>query len=346
MKKNYFLQFEKKIFKFLTPAPTSRDILTEKTSFLVQIFNTEDPKKTGRGEISWISGLSIDDEEKIALYLQKFAKEGICETDLKDLPDDLPALQMGLEMAFCELKHFSQNIYFPSAFTDQKMALKINGLIWMGEKSAVQKQIQNKIDLGFHCIKMKISKKKFNEELNIIQWLRQSFAPKELLLRLDANGAFAADEVDAILEKLAPFSIEYLEQALPVGDPYWQTCIKNSPIPLALDEELIGKSLFEIKHLIHTWQPPYLVIKPSLLGGFNKSLQILHLAAEHNCKVRITSALEGNIGLNALAQFTAKYADPQAYHGLGTGQLYANNTPSALDLRGDRMRFLNEINTK
>ena len=325
---NSIFSFEPRILTFKTPAITSRGVLTHTMSFFLHL----SPHKIG--EVSIIPGLSPDNLPSIESILQLWQSAAL---PLGTLPahlslHDFPALQMGLEMlALCKNKgNAIRPVYFPAAFADAKLEkVKTNTLIWGGAQQDRRAQIVQKLaQSAVGCLKIKISKESFAEDLALMRWIRQTFDP-QMLLRLDANGAFSFEEALPVLEALAPLNIEYLEQPIAKGQPEkMQKLCKNTPFPLALDEELIGLSAKEGEQRVRYIRPQVLVLKPSLIGGFEKSLHYMNVAKTLGIKVRVTSALEANVGLNALLQFTAAHADLQAYHGLGTGQLFVNNTPS------------------
>ncbi|HLP06271.1 MAG TPA: o-succinylbenzoate synthase [Paludibacter sp.] len=322
-------------FKF--PAGTSRGVLMQKpSSFLI----LEEDGCTGIGECSVIPGLSIDSEE---LYCQKL--EEVChmlndgiEPESIDL-SGFPSISFGLETALLDLKAHGSKCLFPSEFTDGKAGIPINGLVWMGDKAFMQRQISEKIAAGYRCIKLKVGAIDFGTELEILAGIRQNFPPDELEIRLDANGAFQPSEALAKLEKLAEFHIHSIEQPIkPRQFEMMAALCQRSPIPIVLDEELIGVQLSGKESIIENIKPAYIILKPSLIGGFRQSEEWIRLAEKHQVGWWITSALEANIGLNAIAQwtFTLNSDLPQ---GLGTGQLYHNNIPSPLKIQEAKLFY-------
>ena len=316
-------------FKF--PAGTSRGVLLHKpSSFLV----LEQDGFTGIGECSTIPDLSIDPME---FYEQKLNE--VCKwINDGNNPENIdlsafPSIAFGLETALLDLKANGSKKLFPSDFTEGKTGIPINGLVWMGDKEFMQNQITEKIAAGYRCIKLKVGALDFETELEIIADIRAEFPESEIEIRLDANGGFSADDALLKLEKLAKFQIHSIEQPIKQGqlDKMAEICQK-SPIPIVLDEELIGIKSTDKEALIDKIKPAYIILKPSLLGGFKASEEWIQLAEKHNVKWWITSALESNIGLNAIAQWTSTLGSdlPQ---GLGTGQLYHNNIPSPLEIR-------------
>ena len=322
-------------FKF--PAGTSRGVLHSKYSaFLI----LEENGITGIGECSTIPGLSIDPEKG---YEQKLRE--ICDalnynkhSDNVDL-SLFPSIAFGLETALLDLKTGGKRQLFDTDFSKGAAGIHINGLVWMGDKAFMQKQIREKIADGYRCIKLKVGALDFETELEIIADIRAQFSESEIEIRLDANGGFSADDALLKLDKLAKFHIHSIEQPIKQGqlDKMAEICQK-SPIPIVLDEELIGIKSTEKESLIEKIKPAYIILKPSLLGGFKASEEWIQHAEKHNVKWWITSALESNIGLNAIAQWTSSLGS-ELPQGLGTGQLYHNNIPSPLEIRNSMLYY-------
>ena len=249
------------------------------------------------------------------------------------LLSDFPSIRFGLEMAYLDLKNGGGQSYFGS-FEN----IKINGLIWMGDPDFMMTQLEQKLEEGWQCIKVKIGAIDFDDEIKILQSIRNRFGKNKLELRVDANGAFTKNDVKEKLEQLSKFDLHSIEQ--PIQSGQWNLLAKlceSSPVPIALDEELIPL-IEESKRIemLDKVKPHYIVLKPSLLGGFSESEKWIKLAKEQNIGWWITSALESNIGLNALSQWTAKMK-PQGYQGLGTGQLFTNNIPSPLKVKSGKL---------
>jgi len=322
-------------FKF--PAGTSRGVLQNKpSSFLV----LEQDGFTGIGECSTIPDLSIDPME---FYEQKLNE--VCKwiNDGND-PENIdlsafPSIAFGLETALLDLKANGSKKLFPSNFTEGKTGIPINGLVWMGNKEFMQKQITEKIAAGYQCIKLKVGALDFETELEIIAGIRRHFSPEEIEIRLDANGGFTPEDALKKLEKLAVYHIHSIEQPIKQGqlDAMADIC-KHSPIPIVLDEELIGVKSADKEIIIEKIKPAYIILKPSLLGGFKQSEEWIRLAEKHQVKWWITSALEANIGLNAIAQWTYTL-ESELPQGLGTGQLYHKNIPSPLEIRNAKLFY-------
>jgi len=322
-------------FKF--PAGTSRGVLLHKpSSFLV----LEQDGLTGIGECSTIPDLSIDPME---FYEQKLNE--VCKwINDGNNPENIdlsafPSIAFGLETALLDLKANGSKKLFPSDFTEGKTGIPINGLVWMGDKEFMQNQITEKIAAGYRCIKLKVGALDFETELEIIAGIRAQFSEKEIEIRLDANGGFSADDALLKLEKLAKYQIHSIEQPIKQGQLYAMADIcKHSPIPIVLDEELIGVKSIDKELIIRKIKPAYIILKPSLLGGFKQSEEWIRMAEKHQVKWWITSALEANIGLNAIAQWTYTL-NSELPQGLGTGQLYHNNIPSPLEIRDAKLFY-------
>jgi len=325
----YLLQFKR-------PSGTSRGVLLDKETFILEI--SENGKK-GVGECAIFRGLSFDDrpdyEDKLKWLCENIKKDF---ADLKEELKDFPSIWFGYEQAILNLKH-GGSLYFPSEFTEGKSAITINGLIWMGEIGYMEEQIEEKLEKGFHCIKLKIGVN-WKEEHIILQKLREKFSKDQLELRVDANGGFNKEEAVLVLQQLADLDIHSIEQPIKAGN--WhdmkELCSKT-PTPIALDEELIGITDPDKKKLLlETVKPQYIILKPALVGGFSGSDEWISLAEEQNIGWWITSALESNIGLNAIAQYTVTKKNPMP-QGLGTGSLFVNNFESSLDLRNELLWF-------
>ena len=327
-------------FNFKFPAGTSRGVLLHKpSSFLI----LEKDGLTGIGECSTIPGLSIDPMdsfERKLVDLCRLLNNGQ-EPDSIDL-EEYPSIAFGLETALLDLAAKGSECLFPSAFTEGNAGIPINGLVWMGDKVFMQKQIKEKIEAGYQCIKLKIGANDFNTELEILTAIRQQFSSEDIEIRLDANGAFHPQEALEKLNKLSVFGIHSIEQPIRQQqfDAMADICAR-SPIPIVLDEELIGVKPWNIDALLQKIKPAYIILKPSLLGGFKPSEEWIRLAEKYNIGWWITSALEANIGLNAIAQWTATLGSPLP-QGLGTGQLYHNNIPSPLEIENAKLYYRKE----
>lgn len=330
--------YKKYILNFKNPSGTSRGVLkTKETWFLI----LEEKGTLGIGETGLFRGLSIDDvqhyENKL-MWVCDHIEQGL-DYLLKELYE-FPSIQFGLEQAFLSLKSNTSFELFPSLFTEGKKSIPINGLIWMGDKRFMKNQIQDKLKTGFTCLKMKIGALNFNEEIELLKKIRKEFSSQEIELRVDANGAFQPKDALEKLNRLAALDIHSIEQPIQQGQVHEmaELCSKT-PLPIALDEELIGVFSFEDKKkLIATIAPQYIILKPSLIGGFAGSTEWIKLATQYHLGWWITSALESNVGLNAIAQFTHTLQSnlPQ---GLGTGGLFTNNFTSPLEVKNGTLQY-------
>ncbi len=326
----------KHTLQFKRPGGTSRGVLHTKETYILEIFENN---RKGTGECGLFRGLSFDDvpdyEEKLKWLCTNINQP--YELILSELIN-YPSIWFGYEQAMLNLKHGS-DLYFPSEFTDGNETIKINGLIWMGDAEFMKEQIDEKLSQGFSCIKLKIGVD-WNSEKQILKELRKNFPSSQIELRVDANGGFTADEAPKVLEELAKLEIHSIEQPIKAGnwDQMAEIC-RNTPTPIALDEELIGIVDFEDKkQLLEKICPQYIILKPTLVGGFSGSDEWISLAENLGIGWWITSALESNIGLNAIAQYTFTKGNlmPQ---GLGTGGLFTNNLDGNLTLSGDLLRI-------
>lgn len=331
---------------FKQPAGTSRGILTEKETWFVKIWRSEQPEIYGLGECALFRGLSADDTPD---YEKKLAD--ICQNINTLTPyklKGLSSIQFGLNTAMADLNNGGKRIIYPTPFTQGHKDIEINGLIWMGDKATMRQRIIDKLDAGFHCVKLKIGAIDFEEELDLLRYLRKQFSKEVVELRVDANGAFTPQEAPRKLEELSRYDIHSIEQ--PIRQGQWKEMAilcRNTPIPIALDEELIGIKVADKAKLLDTIHPQYIVIKPSLLGSFPGSWEWITLSQERDIGWWITSALESNIGLNAIAQWTAylqTFLPTSMPQGLGTGQLYTNNIPSPLEQTGSIIRYNPRVN--
>jgi len=329
-------EYFKYILEFKRPSGTSRGVLFEKETFILEI--SENGNK-GVGECAVFRGLSFDDRPDYENKLQWLCENIDQEYDfLKENLKEFPSIWFGYEQAVLNVKN-GKNLYFPGEFTEGKTPIVINGLIWMGGVGYMEEQIQDKLDQGFHCIKLKIGVD-WKSEHEILQKLRQKFSKEMLELRVDANGGFSKHEAKTVLQQLADLHIHSIEQPIKAGN--WHDMAElcaETPTPIALDEELIGIVDLDKKiNLLDSVKPQYIILKPSLIGGFSGSDEWISLAQERNIDWWITSALESNIGLNAIAQYTFTKKNPMP-QGLGTGSLFVNNFESNLDLRGELLYF-------
>lgn len=325
--------------QFARPSRTSRGTMTQHQVHIIRLSYTDQPGVYGLGEFAPLPGLSPDDGNKGLAFAWDIIRQINETSQIPEIPPDYPALKFALETAALDLNQGGEQKLFPSKFTEGNELIRINGLIWMGDPQYMIDQVNRKIQDGFTCLKLKIGALPLREELYILGQIRNVFTAEELEIRLDANGAFHPEEALDILHEYSAFDIHSIEQPIPVG---WHTemaeLCNNSPIPVALDEELIRITEWEEKEeLLETILPSYIILKPTLAGGYTGSQDWINIAEEKNIGWWITSALESNIGLNAIAQwaFTLQNPIPQ---GLGTGQLYTNNFESPLSIDGEYLK--------
>jgi o-succinylbenzoate synthase len=330
--------YHKYILHFKVPSGTSRGILkTKETWFL----NLNKDGETGIGECGLFRGLSIDDRPDYEKKLKWVCNNiGLGLDILLSKTNDFPSIQIGIEQAFLSLHSSSPFKLFVSDFTESNKAIAINGLIWMGDRQFMKDQIKEKIAQGFQCLKMKIGAIDFKSEIELLASIRKEFSIKDIELRVDANGAFKSSEALEKLKILSSYNLHSIEQPIKQGKFQEMALLcEQSPLPIALDEELIG--VFDVtkkKELLHIINPQYIILKPSLVGGFKGSFEWLDIANEFDIGWWVTSALESNIGLNAIAQWTAtlKSSMPQ---GLGTGSLFTNNFDSPLEVNNGGLYY-------
>ncbi len=339
----YKVQIFNKELIFNQAAGTSRGVYTTRKVYYAQFTDVENPLRYGIGEFAPLPKLSQDDVpnyfEILTRFCKDFAQNGTINIEALR---PYPSILFGLEMAKQQLAaKGSLKLFGDTAFAQGQEGIKINGLIWMGTKEKMLQAIEEKLALGFHCIKLKVGAIDFEEELSLIKHIRQHYNKEEIELRLDANGAFKLEEVESKLERLAQYDIHSIEQ--PIAVKQWELlsrlCNGASPIDIALDEELIShNSLAERSALLDCIKPQYIILKPSLHGGFSGSDEWISEAEKQNIAWWATSALESNIGLNAIAQWTASHS-PTLPQGLGTGMLYTNNIELPLSIEGERLWF-------
>lgn len=323
---------------FKEPGGTSRGVLTTKLTYLLKLWDESNPSLYGIGEASVFEGLS---KEAGPNYEYKLI-ETLANVTLGRATDltDYPSIKFGLEQAILDFSSGGRGIYFDSEFLRGNSEIEINGLVWMGDINTMMERLERKIEEGFRCIKLKIGAISFMDELSMLKAIRQRFTSEQLEIRVDANGGFTMDNVIAALHALKEYSVHSIEQPIAAGCPELMHFLcEISPVPIALDEELIGRNSIEQKRELLTMvKPAYLILKPSLCGGFSGAKEWIELAEEHHIGWWVTSALESNVGLNALAQWVGSLgvSMPQ---GLGTGSLFTNNFSCPLTLSADKLRF-------
>ncbi len=329
--------FKKYTLNFRQASGTSRGIYTTRDSWFIFL---NDGINTGIGECAPLPDLSIESPKKMSAKLLQVSEEIGFFTQFPEELREWPSIRFGLETALIDLKNEGNRILFPSAFTLGEKGIPINGLIWMGTPEFMKQQIRTKLDSGFKCIKMKIGALDFETEFELLKAIRSEFSPKEITLRVDANGAYTFKSALENLKRLSDLQIHSIEQPIEAGrwNEMAELC-RKSPVPIGLDEELIGiSSRSEMQKLLETIRPAFLILKPSLHGGFSGCEKWIELASKAGTEWWITSALESNIGLNAIAQW-AFHKNAKAEQGLGTGQLFTNNFDSPLEITGDQLWF-------
>lgn len=336
------IQYQPYLFHFNFAAGTSRGVLTTKKSWFVRVLDEEQPGVIGYGECGPLDGLSTDAipdfEAKLTEICQLFNS---LELDVfpfnlpiilqQVIPPQFPSIRFGIETALLDFMHGGTREPYANGFSQSQQGVPINGLVWMGTEEFMSCQIEEKINGNFSTIKLKIGALDFEQECRILKDLRRRFSPEQLTLRVDANGAFTPNDALEKLRRLEDFSLHSIEQPVAAGQPELMAqLVASSPVPIALDEELIGKMDYMDKFsLLKAIHPPYIILKPTLLGGFQQCREWIEIAQRLSIGWWVTSALESNVGLNAIAQFTAQYS-PTLPQGLGTGQIYQNNFASPL----------------
>lgn len=334
--------YHRYILDFKRPSGTSRGVMTQKETWFIIL---EKDGKKGIGECGILRGLSADDRPDYEAKLQWTCENiHLGKDQLWEALIEFPSIQFGVEMAFQSLVSETPFLLFPSEFTEGTKSMKINGLIWMGEAGFMKQQIEEKLAQGFGCVKLKIGAIDFEKELQLLGLIRKNFTPEEVEIRVDANGAFNSGDALVKLNQLSEFKLHSIEQPIPKKntDSMAELC-KTTPLPIALDEELIGVfSLVEKEQLLQKIKPQYIILKPSFVGGFRGTQEWITLAEKHQIGWWITSALESNIGLNAIAQWTflQQNSMPQ---GLGTGALYTNNFDCPLVVSEGKLWYNNTL---
>lgn len=327
--------FKKYTLRFKQASGTSRGVYTTRESWFIFL---NDGIHTGIGECAPLPDLSIENPKKMNGKLLQVCDE---IAYFSAAPEELrawPSIRFGLETALLDLQNGGKRILFPSDFTEGKKGIQINGLIWMGTPEFMKKQIKAKLDAGFRCLKMKIGALDFETEFELLKAIRKEFSADDITLRVDANCAFTLKTALEKLKRLSGLQIHSIEQPIETGrwNEMAELCQK-SPVPVGLDEELIGiSSEKEMYKLLDTIRPAYLILKPSLHGGFAACEKWIELAKACGTGWWITSALESNIGLNAIAQWTYQLKTTSE-QGLGTGQLFTNNFDSPLEIQQDQL---------
>jgi o-succinylbenzoate synthase len=357
----------KQVFEFAFSARTSRGPMKDKTSWFIKLWDDSNQEIFGIGECGPLPGLSIElneelegklkaiveDINKMSLHLPKHRENSLPSLrnffSSNQLDVSFSSVVFAFETAWLDLLHGGKRIIFQNGFMDQT-PIPINALVWMGGLDFMLQQVEIKIRDGYRCVKLKVGGLDFEKECDILNYIRRKYFREKIEIRLDANGAFKKDEALDKINSLKRFDIHSIEQPIKQGLPEMAELCAKSPIPIALDEELIGvSSPVEKEKLLNKLNPTFIILKPTLHGGLQSCDEWIQLATKKNIGWWITSALESNIGLNAIAQFTSEYPT-SITHGLGTGQIYTNNIPSPLlaekgklVLRSDEQWDLNSL---
>jgi O-succinylbenzoate synthase len=343
------LTYQRRALQFNFPARTSRGALTEHVAYYLRLADASQLALAGWGEAAPLAGLSPeyspDFEGVVQAFCLRFNQAKHTSLTASEaaalVPAELPSLRFALETAVLDLYNGAQHHLYSNAFSQGRAGLPINGLVWMGDAAFMREQIRQKLAAGYACLKVKIGSLDWDTELTLLSEIRAEASPTQLMLRVDANGAFAPADALARLAQLAEFSIHSIEQPIAAGQ--WAALVplcRESPVPVVLDEELIGLTdPARQEALLDTVRPPYLVLKPTLLGGHAATRRWIALAEARGIGWWITSALESNIGLNAVAQLTGEYAVGDFAQGLGTGQLYHNNLEAPLSIRAGALHY-------
>ncbi len=341
----YKFSIQQRVFHFKQPAGTSRGIYTTRTSWFIKVWEPDNPAVYGIGECAPLLDLSCD-----ALENYEGVLNGICNIVFQTgiINDKLlrpyPSMLFGIETALLSLQRDGSTALSDTPFAHGKEGIPINGLVWMGNYDEMLERLHVKLQDGFKCVKLKIGAIDFEKELELIKVIRENFNCKQLQLRVDANGGFLPKEAMKRLEILTKYDIHSIEQ--PIRQHQWREMAelcKYSPLPIAFDEELIGINSKEMKNnLLDCLSPQYIVLKPSLHGGMSGTEEWIKLANERNIKSWITSALESNVGLNAIAHLAARVYGPKITfpQGLGTGQLFTDNIELPIKMKNNQIWYL------
>lgn len=343
----FVYRLTKEVFDFIVPGGTSRGVLHHKTSWFIELYDPQKPEIIGLGECSVIPGLSPDFKDETSYVaaihdaLKLVQQSNSPLQKIQQYLRSYPSICFGIESALLDLRTGGKQVLFSTDFTKGLKAIPINGLIWMGNEKFMREQITKKLEEGFSCLKMKVGALDFEKELEMLKGIREKFDPTQLILRVDANGAFNFSEAKENLKRLAELGIHSIEQPIQAGN--WeamaQLCQENH-LPIALDEELIGiHEKPQKKKLLKVIKPQFIILKPSLHGGIGGCEEWIELAEQEQIPWWITSALESNVGLNVVAQFMSRYANSM-HQGLGTGSLYHNNRPSKLHVNQGMLAFI------
>ena len=336
----YLTQTEHRVLHFKKPAGTSRGVYLQRDVWYVRVSTLEHPDRVGLGECAPLPDLSPEAgatyEHQLQAACAHLEQHGCLD---KETLRHQPSIRFGLETALRHLESGSFRLW-NTAFARGEQGIPINGLIWMGSPEDMREQIRAKMAAGFRCLKLKIGACRFEDELALMQDLRRHFPPEALQVRVDANGAFSPAEAADKLQRLSELGLHSIEQPLKPGQgSVLAALIQTSPLPIALDEELIGVTDVAAKtKLLDELNPHFLVLKPTLHGGIEGCTEWIQLAEARHIEWWITSALESNIGLNAIAHWCATLNNP-LHQGLGTGMLYVDNVDMPLRIEGEHLWY-------
>ena len=338
------IEISERTLHFKQPAGTSRGVYTTRQSYYLTITDDDRPGIKGVGECATLPDLSCDAVPEYFKILSDICR---MVEQTGNIPYEMlrpyPSILFGLETAFAQLEANGSTRLYDTPFGRGEEGITINGLVWMGTFEEMYSRLEAKLKAGFHCVKLKIGAIDFNKELDLIKHIREAFDKNTIELRVDANGGFTSENAMARLEALAQYDIHSIEQ--PIKQHQWgemaRLC-KETPLPIALDEELIGVNVKSMKeYLLDTIRPQYIILKPSLHGGMYGCNEWIQMAKERGIGSWITSALESNVGLNAIAHYCAQTYGPAVSmpQGLGTGQLFTDNIEMPLMIEGDKIWY-------
>ena len=338
------IKISERTLHFKQPAGTSRGVYNTRQSWYIELSSDENPDVKGIGECATLPDLSCDAvpeyEKVLRAVCRQFENSGSIDYNMLR---PYPSILFGLETALAQYHAGGSAALFDTPFARGEEGITINGLVWMGTFEEMYARLEEKLNAGFHCVKLKIGAIDFGREIELIRHIREHFTKEQIELRVDANGGFTPEDALTKMEQLARYDIHSIEQ--PIRQHQWSEMARlcrESPLPIALDEELIGVNMKAMKEeLLDTIRPSYIILKPSLHGGMHGCEEWIALARERGIGSWITSALESNVGLNAIAHFAAKIYGPDVRmpQGLGTGQLFTDNIPMPIEIRGDKLWF-------
>ncbi|MCH3970511.1 MAG: o-succinylbenzoate synthase [Prevotella sp.] len=344
----YHIRISERTLHFIHPAGTSRGVYTTRRSDYLTLTSDDRPGVQGVGECATLPDLSCDAGPQYDRTLQHIC---MMVEQLGKIPYEMlrpyPSILFGLETAFAQFQAGGSTALFDTPFARGEEGIPINGLVWMGTFEEMLGRLEEKLDQGFHCVKLKIGAIDFDREIELVRHIRERFSKEDVELRVDANGGFTPENALQRMEQLAGYGLHSIEQ--PIRQHQWKEMArlcKESPLPIALDEELIGVNMKNMKEeLLDTIHPAYLVLKPSLHGGMAGCKEWTDLARQRGIGTWITSALESNVGLNAVSHFAALMYGPHITfpQGLGTGLLFMDNIPMPLKMEGDQLWYKKDV---